>query len=507
MAFSSRFSFWEQKVKDENKPGAKSVSPDNDSLCSRAQSVPALDPGRGIFRAKSPPSVAPTEPAARVRSPSPPRARPPVTVPDRFKSPEPPSKMLERFRSPELPRVPMSPEPVMNGDSKQNGTVNKSAVNGTASGNIKVMGTGTILPDVTDDQGLTRKKVVKVVRRVVRKVLPTDEEEATVLTQTATKALEPARPGPEPAKLAPTPAPASAPRGFKMSAFSFKHDTIHKEEKDDISQGLSSLMGRGRTREPRPRIRKDEALEKVERVEKIEEKKEEKDISKPMELNCNRKSFNCNRKAFSCNRKSFNCNRKSFNCNRKSFNCNRKSFNCNRKAFNCNRKSFNCNRKAFNCNRKSFNCNRKAFNCNRKSFNCNRKSFNCNRFIPPPKPSPMSPPPGFVPRPKSTPAAKSTPPTPPSTTPTPPKSSPHSPPAAYVPAPKPSPLSPPVGFVPPRPKPSPLSPPPGSVPAQKEPAANKQEEAPLSPTEEAQRRLMRIFTAPVNGPRCLSARH
>ncbi|XP_078140147.1 uncharacterized protein LOC139916550 [Centroberyx gerrardi] len=399
--------------------------PDDDSLCSRAQSVPALDPGRGIFRAKSPPSVAPTDPAARVRSPSPPKARPPVTVPDRFKSPELPSKMLERFRSPEPPRVPMSPEPVMNGDSKQNGTVNKSVVNGTASGNIKVMGTSTILPDVTDDQGLTRKKVVKVVRRVVRKVLPTDEEEATVLTQTSTKALEPAKPGPEPAKLAPT--PASVPRGSKMSAFSFKHDTIHKEEKDDISQGLSSLMGRGRTREPRPRIRKDEPLEKVEPVEKKEEKKEEKDISKPVEVKSVPKSAGPARK---------------------------------------------------------------------QEVKSPVVATVPISFIPPPKPSPMSPPPGFVPGPKSTPAAKSTPPTPPSTTPTAPKSSPLSPPAAYIPAPKPSPLSPPVGFVPPHPKPSPLSPPPGSIPAQKQPAAKKQEEAPLSPTEEAQRRLMRIFTAP-----------
>lgn len=166
--------------------------------------------------------------------------------------------MPERFKSPEPPQAPLSPEPLQNGESKMNGTLNGS-VKTTASASQ---------PELTEDlQGGTRKKVVKVVRRVVRRVVPVEEDTATT---PAAMSPEPPKPALEP----PKPEPASVPKVLKMPVFSFKHDSIKKEERDDISAGLTSLMTRGRTREPRPRIRKDEPPEKedVKPVEKSQEK-------------------------------------------------------------------------------------------------------------------------------------------------------------------------------------------------------------------------------------------
>ncbi|XP_057206267.1 unconventional myosin-XVIIIa isoform X2 [Triplophysa rosa] len=258
MAFSSRFSFWEQKIKEENKPlkSSKENSDSDGSLSSRSQSVPNLEPGIGLLRAKSPQPVRdapaqvqkPTQLRERVKSPSPNRNK--VAV---HKMSEVP-KMPERFKSPEPPRAPLSPEPVLNGGSKMNGALN---------GNAKTLISAS-QPDVTEDGG-TRKKVVKVVCRVIRKVIPFEEE-----TPTAPAAMSPDPPKPE---------PVSVPKYVKMPVFSFKHDTI-KEDKDDISSGLTSLMARGRTREPRPRIRKDEPPEK-EDVKPVSEKAQEKENTGP----------------------------------------------------------------------------------------------------------------------------------------------------------------------------------------------------------------------------------
>lgn len=206
----------------------------------------------------------PTESVGRVRSPSPPKVRSPVKVPERFKSPEPPLK------SPELPRSAMSPEPNIKSCHEQNGTVGKIMTNGTAPDTIKTVSAGGM--ENTDNQGSTRKKVVKVVRRVVKKVLPLDEGEAKASNEQSERVPEAPRLEAEPVKAKPN----------AMSAFSFKHDAIKTEDKDDISQGLTSLMVRGRTREPRPRIqRKEERLESERSVEKkgenlaVEEKKRE----------------------------------------------------------------------------------------------------------------------------------------------------------------------------------------------------------------------------------------
>ncbi|XP_057694595.1 unconventional myosin-XVIIIa-like isoform X3 [Corythoichthys intestinalis] len=268
MAFSSRFSFWEQKVKEENKPDSKNS--DNDGLSNRAKSVPALDPGRGLYRALSPPAVATSEAVGRVRSPSPPKVRTPVKVPERFKSPEPSSsKIAERFRSPEGRHHSERSDLVMNGKQELNGIVQKNAINGS----VKAPCLSSC--DATDDQGLTRKKVVKVVRRVVRKVLPTGLEETTAPTQ----ALETS----EVTKNMTVTTPASVSKGPSMSAFSFKHDTVKRDDRDDISRGLASLMARGRTSEPRSRMRKDDHL-KTKDLDKNNKKMEEKNIQTKEEV-------------------------------------------------------------------------------------------------------------------------------------------------------------------------------------------------------------------------------
>ncbi|KTF95247.1 hypothetical protein cypCar_00006530, partial [Cyprinus carpio] len=233
-------------------------------LSSRSQSVPSLEPGRGLLRAKSPQPVQDT-PTEIQSQPQFRRVKSPSTNRDKMatrKFSEVP-KMPERFKSPEPPQAPLSPEPLLNGESKMNCTLK---------GNVKTTASAS-QPELTEDlQGGSHKKVVKVVRRVVRRVVPDEEDTATT---PAAMSPEPPKPSLEPQK----PEPASVPKVVKMPVFSFKHDSIKKEERDDISAGLTSLMTRGRTREPRPRIRKDEPLEKED--VKPEGKSLEKEISGP----------------------------------------------------------------------------------------------------------------------------------------------------------------------------------------------------------------------------------
>lgn len=165
-------------------------------------------------------------------------------MPERFKSPEPPSR-AGPVQSPEL-------EPVPRNDGEQNGTADKGVANGA------VADEDHPATDAADEQGLTRRKVVKVVRRVVKKVLPSEKTEASAQEAAA---------------------PSSASRSA-ASLFSFKHDSIRTE--DDMSQGLTSLMVRGRTREPRPRLRRDERPEKLE-LEKIKDNKDAKPEPEPEE--------------------------------------------------------------------------------------------------------------------------------------------------------------------------------------------------------------------------------
>ncbi|XP_047450750.1 unconventional myosin-XVIIIa isoform X9 [Mugil cephalus] len=498
MAFSSRFSFWEQKIKEENKPGSKSS--ENDGLPSRAMSVPALDPGRGLLRAKSPP-VSPPGSVGRFRSPSPPSIRTAVKVPERFKSPEPSLKMAAQIRSPEPPRGPLSPEPV-NSEKEQNNTLGKSVANGTANGNISVPDTKQL--DSTDDQGLTRKKVVKVVRRVVRKVLPTEQDEASVPPQKTDKAPEAAKPAAELAKT--TPAPASLSKAQRMSAFSFKHDVIKTEDKEDVSRGLMNLMVRGRTRELRPQIRKDERPERLE-LEKENQKKEEK--AEPEEKGKEIKDNKTTLKSHDVNHNTITDPSPPV-------------------------KDAISPVVAVKPNGTASVGSAPPSSKLTASRPLSRPTV--VGFIPPPTKH-LAPPPGFIPAPKPTAAAKSTTTNTPPAGPLAPKSSSLSPPSHSVPTPKVSPispksaaatkstttnppssgplapksslLSPPSRSVPtPKPSPIPLSPelhqsspgpmcPPSVVIPNQQSAASQHKEAPVSPTEEAERRLMRIFGAPL----------
>ncbi|XP_076833549.1 myosin-XVIIIa isoform X4 [Brachyhypopomus gauderio] len=258
MAFSSRFSFWEQKVKEETQAPPKSSKPDsNGCLSSRSQSVPSLEAGKGLLRAKSPqatrepPSGAQLQPQLRdrLKSPSPNRNR--FSLVTNADMPV----VLERFRSPECQR---------------GGTLEPERGGGDGSGPAAV--SGVARPEHSDDtQGASRKKVVKVVRRVVRRVLPAEED---------VPAQPPPPPSPPPnlqppgeAAKAPELAKAAlpfVPKTIKMPTFSFKHDSVKKEDKDDLSAGLAGLMSRGRSRDPRPRPRKEEPIEKQ------KEEKEEK---------------------------------------------------------------------------------------------------------------------------------------------------------------------------------------------------------------------------------------
>uniref|UniRef100_A0A8D3AYH9 Myosin XVIIIAb n=1 Tax=Scophthalmus maximus TaxID=52904 RepID=A0A8D3AYH9_SCOMX len=180
--------------------------------------------------------------------------------------------MGDQFRNHEAPRASLNAEPALNSEQEQNGMMSKNVANGTANSNIKPPGTSANQVDATDENGPTRKKVVKVVRRVVRKVLPTEEDETTRPTRPPGTSSQAAKPAAEPAKA--VPAPAAVSKAPTMSGFSFKHDAIKTEDRDDISRGLTNLMVRGRTREPRPRVRTDERPEKIEFERKNERKGE-----------------------------------------------------------------------------------------------------------------------------------------------------------------------------------------------------------------------------------------
>lgn len=366
--------------------------------------MPALDAGRGIFRAKSPLSTAPSESVGRVRSPSPPKVRSPVKVPERFKSPEPPVK------SPEPPRSAMSPEPIVKSCHEQNGTVGKNMTNGTATGGGKAVSAGGM--ENADDQGLTRKKVVKVVRRVVRKVLPLDEAETKASNQQSDRIPEAPRLEVEPVKAKPN----------AMSGFMFKHDAIKTEDRDDISQGLTSLMVRGRTREPRPRLpRKDERLEservgeKKEGKPEGEEKKQEVQDSPNPILSTTSPAPNAQQVKSTVNRNSTATPERSTPAVSKPAHSRPMSLPA------------------------------------------------VVGFIPAPKPTPLSPPPGFVPAPKLASAKRQAPVSTPSPTLASQKPSPMSTSSRSIPASKPPLTTTPVRPEPVSPKPGPQSPSPGPI--------------------------------------------
>ncbi|XP_016523875.1 unconventional myosin-XVIIIa-like [Poecilia formosa] len=111
-------------------------------------------------------------------------------------------------------------------------------------------------PDTPEQEESTGgKKVVRVVRRVVRRVVPAGTEEQSQPTASNTTLTKPKAAG---------------------------------EDKDDISVGLASLMGRVRTKEHRPRTRtqdrKEDTKEEVKQQEEEEkEKAEEEEVKSSVE--------------------------------------------------------------------------------------------------------------------------------------------------------------------------------------------------------------------------------
>ncbi|XP_075189539.1 unconventional myosin-XVIIIa [Anomaloglossus baeobatrachus] len=230
MAFSSRFAFWEQKVKDEDKPLSKKKNGSQNGGSENSEN----EGEQPLSNPSSPRnSFSPTP--LRAKSPEPRQS------PFRVKSPE---------RVPNPVRV-TSPEPMQNGDEKPAKTMQRA-------GSEK-----SITTETGSEETGTKKKVVKVVRKMVRKVIPqedTGSKNAPVQTQ------EKNRP------QSPIPKAPAMPK------------TEAKKEKDDISVGLTSLMTRGKMKEHRQRFKLPEkkvepTLEKVSSPTPPAEKASEKSIS------------------------------------------------------------------------------------------------------------------------------------------------------------------------------------------------------------------------------------
>ncbi|KAK2537440.1 hypothetical protein Q9233_002744 [Columba guinea] len=147
-------------------------------------------------------------------------------------NPEPPNPELPK--SPELPPGRgKSPEPVLNG----------AAVNGLEAPATEVQG--------DDGQGLSRRRVVRVVRKVVRKVLPGEDTGSAKEPGRDTKSPEPVPPPRKEESSRPAiPAPPAPPPPLTVPAAPAK-----PEPKDEISAGLKTLMAKGKTKEHRPRLR------------------------------------------------------------------------------------------------------------------------------------------------------------------------------------------------------------------------------------------------------------
>ncbi|KAI5626748.1 unconventional myosin-XVIIIa isoform X1 [Silurus asotus] len=249
------------EVKEETKAVPKS-SDSNGSLQSRSQSVPSLDPAKVLLRTKSPPSAqeppghAPSQPRERLKSPSPTRNRFSI-----IKNPEP-SSIQERFKSPEPRQDLQSREPVTNGESKTKASVASNTI--------------------TTGNACQPENVVKVVKRVVKRVEPVHEDNAAA--STIAPFSQTSNAPPKSASEPPKSMPASVPKVTKMPMFSFKHDSVKKEEKDAISTGLSSLMSRGRSRVLRPRPCKEEKQEHKKEVfneDKESSETTERSVQKP----------------------------------------------------------------------------------------------------------------------------------------------------------------------------------------------------------------------------------
>ncbi|XP_044139619.1 unconventional myosin-XVIIIa-like isoform X11 [Bufo gargarizans] len=257
MAFSSRFAFWEQKVKDEDKPLAKKQNGASSSQNGASESS-ENEGEQPLSNPSSPRNLLSQNPL-------------------RAKSPEPRQNLL-RVKSPERVQVPVrvtSPEPVQNGDEKPASTMQRAE---SAKSNNSGAG--------SEESG-TKKKVVKVVRKMVRKVIPQEDAGGKNEPAQGQEKIQPQSPIPQ------------APAVPKAEA---------KKEKDDISVGLTSLMTRGKTKEHKHRFKLPEkkvepASEKVASptppVEKPSEKSSSPDPPASVEVTISDKQDNHPSKAVS----------------------------------------------------------------------------------------------------------------------------------------------------------------------------------------------------------------
>ncbi|XP_074869502.1 unconventional myosin-XVIIIa isoform X4 [Carettochelys insculpta] len=125
-----------------------------------------------------------------------------------------------------------SPEPLLNGTSQPPCQAPAQPRAATAE---------PLAPLAEESQGLSRRRVVRVVRKVVRKVLPGEDSGS---------AREPGRAGksPQPAKQEETALPrVGSPPPLPVAS-------PETGPKDEISVGLRSLMSRGKTKQHRPRL-------------------------------------------------------------------------------------------------------------------------------------------------------------------------------------------------------------------------------------------------------------
>ncbi|XP_043355147.1 unconventional myosin-XVIIIa isoform X4 [Dermochelys coriacea] len=157
-------------------------------------------------------------------------------------------------RSPEPPERVKSPEPLLNGDNQPPSHTPAQTMNGLEGSRAGSLAQPQQLGE--ESQGLSRKRVVRVVRKVVRKVLPGEDSGSTKELGRDVKSLEPALPAKKdekvpPRVVSPPPLPASSP----------KPEPKETGPKDEISVGLRSLMSRGKTKQRRPRFRPAEKQE------------------------------------------------------------------------------------------------------------------------------------------------------------------------------------------------------------------------------------------------------
>lgn len=147
-----------------------------------------------------------------------------------------------------------SPEPLLNSDNQPPSHTPAQTMNGLEGSRPGSLAQPEPLGE--ESQGLSRKRVVRVVRKVVRKVLPGEASGSTKELGRDVKSPEPASPAKKeekvpPRLVSPPPLPASSP----------KPEPKETGPKDEISVGLRSLMSRGKTKQHRPRLRPAEKQE------------------------------------------------------------------------------------------------------------------------------------------------------------------------------------------------------------------------------------------------------